>query len=57
MYEMRCRSICPRCGLFFDCEDLFPYDEVITTAGKRFVINADGSASSIDYDVKPGIQP
>jgi hypothetical protein len=26
MYEHRCRAVCPP-ALFFDCEDLFHYDE------------------------------
>jgi hypothetical protein len=42
MYEQSCRAICPRCGVFFDCEDLFPYDEVITSLGERYIIRPDG---------------
>lgn len=46
------------CGMsamrsFFDCEDLFPYDEVVTSSGNRFLIVAESGSGSIDYDAKP----
>ena len=52
MYEQRGEAVCHRCGVFFDCEDLFPYDEVITCEGDHFMIHADGAICSINYDAR-----
>jgi hypothetical protein len=41
MYERSCQALCPRCGVFFDCEDLFPFDEVITSEGTHHIIQPD----------------
>jgi hypothetical protein len=45
MYEHRCRAVCTRCGVFFDCEDLFQYDEVVTSQGERIIIPESPHAS------------
>ena len=45
MYEHRCRAICPRCGIFFDCEDLFHYDEVVMADGEHITLNITGTVS------------
>ncbi|HES58678.1 MAG TPA: hypothetical protein ENO21_04540 [Firmicutes bacterium] len=45
MYEHRCRAICPRCNLFFDCEDLFHYDEVVMASGERQTLEITGQVS------------
>jgi len=52
MYETRGEAVCHRCGVFFDCEDLFPYDEVITCEGEHFMIHADGAICAINYDAR-----
>jgi hypothetical protein len=52
MYEQHCRAVCARCGIFFDCEDLFPYDVVVTSSGQRIAISADAGGGSIDYDLR-----
>lgn len=51
MYEQSCRAVCARCGVFFDCEDLFPYDVVVTSSGRHIAIAADSGGGSIDYDL------
>jgi hypothetical protein len=52
MYERQCRAVCPRCGVFYDCEDLFPYDVVITAEGEHYVISADGAGGSISFEAQ-----
>jgi hypothetical protein len=55
MYEDRCQAVCMNCGVFFDCEDLFPYDEVITSAGLHYLIAVDGGSGGIEYNLKARI--
>jgi hypothetical protein len=50
MYEFRCQAVCARCGVFFDCEDLFPYDEVVTSGGEHFIIRGDPSAMGLSEE-------
>jgi hypothetical protein len=50
MYEQRCQAICSRCGVFFDCEDLFPYDEVITTDGEHLIIQPTGATIGLSEE-------
>jgi len=40
MYETRGCAICPRCGVFFDGEDLFPFDVLISSTGEQYFVNA-----------------
>jgi hypothetical protein len=47
MYEQGCRAVCSRCGVFFDCEDLFPYDEVITSEGRHLFIHPTGNTMGL----------